>query len=944
MGGNSMKKLLAFLAVLLVAGPALAANFDMLQSQDRAGYRFSATSAQTTSDYIVAPARYRNVLSFTKGSAFAATVYACEFKDYAVATCGTAETTLSTTTDEVEVLTAKPWLVFDITTAETGSNVSYLSIASNANNAGMGGGVTSDPDGDGLYEVANLWDADGDGSTFVTCTGNATPDIACKAIGEVVYRDTIDDINCAIRGGCAGGGRMERDGVLILKGGVWLGFPCWNASAPGTHTAAQAETDDSGHDLSASSANCPVDADGNILVSAALQDWGGIIMGQGTDSRRLHRGLMGASLRRDRGTYFANDYGPMHLSSDDNRWFGATTNIQMINAGYNNNYTNTAHFTGASLASGDSKGWWKINAAVDYETWGGATNSLCLTNTGGSVGTDYAASGTVGTLRRGDILVVPSRSNPNASAMGSYSEVRVRSQPTASCGSGGLQVPLGGDLASSETAGSGTNRAVLPAYTSNLVTSGLVGHARSKYKDTNVTIMNMNLEAQDPYNEIGGRCGSSGSYTAPSAVTSTGTIFTTTIDDTNTDFSCDTQQFVGLWGSGNIRLSDVIVNNFHFYPVDGGTSGGRQVLEDVTFLHGNGGPIIDASGSGWEMRRTKVEDSTFSTIVVSVFLSGLTVDDFVIRNSSFGNISAFNAQAEATTWTHIRAESSSFDSLFYLDCDSRRHVFRDLYITGRGYFAHGGVPTGILFICSNTATPIRDNVVDGFIVDAPDYSGGTESVPILAYQATAGNEAAILGNSFSNFHALGYSGGTTDQAGCLFGAYTNDPDTVDVTHNHSIVFKYNMHSNSSVAANGSVFCLLDNTLNLFQTQAELTSTTPAWGDPVGCGNFDGSVLIPYERCDGSELGNGTLAVDFGSMLTTACSSAITTTLTGLTTADTITWGFLGGDPTGVVGYSGTTGVDIEAYATTDTVNFKACNRNLATVDPATRNFWWKASR
>jgi hypothetical protein len=39
-----------------------------------------------------------------------------------------------------------------------------------------------------------LWDADGDGSVWQTCTAKDTPDPACKAAGERVYVDLADDL------------------------------------------------------------------------------------------------------------------------------------------------------------------------------------------------------------------------------------------------------------------------------------------------------------------------------------------------------------------------------------------------------------------------------------------------------------------------------------------------------------------------------------------------------------------------------------------------------------------------------------------------------------------------------------------------------------------------------------------------------------------------------
>lgn len=129
--------LLAVLLALLVAVPASAAYIDMAQS--KAGAAIVVDSSVTTSDYIRTPARGFQRLSFTLGSAFAATVYTCETSTYSGTTCSSAAT-LSTTNPKIDIKTGRRWLVIDVTTAETGTNLSYISIQSNPDNAGAGGG------------------------------------------------------------------------------------------------------------------------------------------------------------------------------------------------------------------------------------------------------------------------------------------------------------------------------------------------------------------------------------------------------------------------------------------------------------------------------------------------------------------------------------------------------------------------------------------------------------------------------------------------------------------------------------------------------------------------------------------------------------------------------------------------------------------------------------
>lgn len=168
------RMLLAILSVLLVAGPASAAYIDMAQSKTGSGYVIS--SSVTTSDYLRTPAYGWQLMSFTKGSAFAATVYVCETDTYAAGTC-TSVATLSATDPQIEIKTGRRWILIDVTTAETGSNVSYITIQSNRDNAGGGGGSGGAP----LAEYAALSSIDETTVSHVTLSD--CDDLTCASPG-----------------------------------------------------------------------------------------------------------------------------------------------------------------------------------------------------------------------------------------------------------------------------------------------------------------------------------------------------------------------------------------------------------------------------------------------------------------------------------------------------------------------------------------------------------------------------------------------------------------------------------------------------------------------------------------------------------------------------------------------------------------------------------------
>jgi hypothetical protein len=107
------------------------------------GYRSELFETVTASDYLRAPAFGFMRFAFTQGSTFEAVVYACETKTFAAGTC-TALATLDTTTADLPLKTGRPYIVIDVTTAETAGFVSYISFRGHIISAGggeSGGGV-----------------------------------------------------------------------------------------------------------------------------------------------------------------------------------------------------------------------------------------------------------------------------------------------------------------------------------------------------------------------------------------------------------------------------------------------------------------------------------------------------------------------------------------------------------------------------------------------------------------------------------------------------------------------------------------------------------------------------------------------------------------------------------------------------------------------------------
>lgn len=150
-------------------------------------------------------------------------------------------------------------------------------------------------------------------------------------------------------------------------------------------------------------------------------------------------------------------------------------------------------------------------------------------------------------------------------------------------------------------------------------------------------------------------------------------------------------------------------------------------------------------------------------------------------------------------------------------------------------------------------------------------------------------------------------------------------------------------------------------------QEQLTATLKTFGVPVGftettapsaaagfdicygssslhtflC-SFNGGTFLPIVRT----IASGSLSLSTSSIAAGACSAAVTATATGLTAGGVVNWS-LNGNPSAATGYAGSSSgavLQIYAYPTTNTVNFKTCNNSSGAIVPDVMGVNWNVQQ
>lgn len=164
------------LAMFAASGAYAQANSLGSTVQKRSdGYTVDLPSYKAAGTYLIGPAFPKAVIGFDLGSAFAGTLYACETTTYAAGTCTAFGTAIDADINSAEFNTTRRYYLLTITTPETGSNVSRLTIFGTFNLGGGGGVLGSGPLSEMLAataEAGDLWQQTDDDGTADCATGS----------------------------------------------------------------------------------------------------------------------------------------------------------------------------------------------------------------------------------------------------------------------------------------------------------------------------------------------------------------------------------------------------------------------------------------------------------------------------------------------------------------------------------------------------------------------------------------------------------------------------------------------------------------------------------------------------------------------------------------------------------------------------------------------------
>lgn len=444
--------------------------------------------------------------------------------------------------------------------------------------------------------------------------------------------------------------------------------------------------------------------------------------------------------------------------------------------------------------------------------------------------------------------------------------------------------------------------------------------------------------------------------------------------------------------------TDYVLPSGNITGTSGGLSGSPSItVNAITATTYNGGAFsgtftgTPTISGNWAFTGTPsfanplaLGSSTATTQTLGTNNTTLATTAFVIANStgSFANVGLTNLSAVAVN----AALSPGTDATISLDGLSKRYV--NAWLSGVYGWTNGSgtADTGIsrdaagvidfgTGAAGNTGATLKASIMqtvgDGVHASYLAFGGNTANFSVTA------NTAGFMGPTSATFTGYALQFPSTAPSGTQYlgcgsptgGVSTCTFNTVSGTGTVTSVATTAPITGGTFTTTGNIACATcvasaaALTLNqlVFGAGLQATAVGDLTGDVTTAGGK--ATTIAANAVTGAKMANGTVthtqtdstfptlvasgtsAMGTGAITSGTCATVVTTSATGTATTDTII-ATPNADPTGVTGYavSATGSLYIQAYPTTNNVNFKVCNNTAGSLTPAALTLNWKVIR
>lgn len=249
-------------------------------------------------------------------------------------------------------------------------------------------------------------------------------------------------------------------------------------------------------------------------------------------------------------------------------------------------------------------------------------------------------------------------------------------------------------------------------------------------------------------------------------------------------------------------------------------------------------------------------------------------------------------------------------------------------LIGAGQFAAGTVMAGatIPFPASVTPTGTAGTTSYSYVCTALSANGG-ETLPSAAVSTTTGN-ATLNATNYNHVVCIGNVG---DQSMNVYRSTNGGSLATGLVCPAVPVNRTNEFCNDTGQAAGAAVPTTDTSGRLIVSGVTISGYPTANGQVLTV-NSVGPPATATWQSPSSGIANVQIVLPTTAIAANTCTSAITTTMTGVTTTSTFTSAFAT-DASGVTGYGSSAGLNIVMWPTANTNNLKVCNSTASSITP-----------